>query len=152
MTVFDGQTEIKPSECSTVFNGQMTSSWCWKKGRATDNGQKTINRLFGGWFSNPDTANNRLILLARDVSLHMFGVNMVCVQKDRIVWHDAHSRRDSNEFICGWWRAQSHACLMQKCINGFCFSTSIAASDIYHGIQHTCIVAAAAVAHRHHQH
>lgn len=31
--------------------------------------------------------------------------------------------------------AQSHACLMHFCINGFCFSTSIAARDIYHGIK-----------------
>lgn len=30
-------------------------------------------------------------------------------------------------------RAQLHTSLMHFCINGFCFSTSIAARDIYHG-------------------
>lgn len=48
--------------------------------------------------------------------------------------------------------AQSHACLMHFCINGFCFSTSIAARDIYHGINITYMQAHHYHHHRHRHH
>lgn len=45
------------------------------------NGQKTINRLFGEWFSYSGIEqNDRLISQARDVSAYHFGVkdSLVC--------------------------------------------------------------------------
>lgn len=73
-TFFDGQTEIKASEWNTDFARLQVDAE--KGGERPVMDKKTINRLFGGWFSNPDTANNRLILFARDVRPTCSGVNV----------------------------------------------------------------------------
>lgn len=107
-------------------------------------GQKTINRLFGGWFSECESRNYRLISIARDgglslllplsLCIHVCVSACVCKRAHCSVWY-LHKglqlrfdvcfvREIHSEFICGWWRccrAQSHASLMHFCINGFLF-------------------------------